>query len=181
MTQIRSMEEHEAERVRDLWLQMCAEAGTPLPETPARLILANLKQYAAHEMVRCFVAEEQGAITGFVTCYVMGHPVMPGLAGEVEELYVERGARRQEIQAELVRQAVTFMQARGAGSIHTRICAGKECPDEAELRAFWQSLGWENAMSIFSIYSNVPGDPTLQHVWDEYQAHAQIAPVEQQP
>jgi len=175
MAQIRPMEEHEAGRVRDLWLQMCAEAGTPLPESSAQRMLANLKQYAAHQLVRCFVAEEQGVISGFVTCSIQGHPVMPGLSGEIEELYVqpvEPDAHRLANQADLVKQAVAFMLAGGVGSIHTRICTGKECPEEEELRVFWQLLGWENDMTIYSIYSNVPGDPVLQRVWDEYQANA---------
>ncbi len=168
MAQIRNLDEREAEGVRDLWLQMCAEAGTPLPESSAQLILANLKQYVTHQAVHCFVAEEQGILIGFVTCSVTGHPVMPGLSGEIEELYVQPNPRRQEVQAELVRQAVLFMQTRGAGSIHTRVCVGKECPEEEALRGFWQSLGWENDMTIYSIYSNVPGDLALQSVWDKY-------------
>jgi hypothetical protein len=169
MAQIRNMDEREAEVVRDLWLEMCAAAGTPLPESSSQLILTNLKQYATHQAVHCFVAEEQGILTGFVTCSVTAHPVMPGLSGEIEELYVQPNPKRQEVQAELVRQAVSFMQTRGAASIHTRICVGKECLEEEELRAFWQSLGWENDMTIYSIYSNVPGDPALQSVWDGYQ------------
>ena len=36
MAQIRMMREAEAERVRDLWMQMSAEMGTPLPETSAQ-------------------------------------------------------------------------------------------------------------------------------------------------
>ncbi len=168
MTQIRPMEERDAERVRDLWLQMCAEAGTPLPAVSSQLILANLRQYATHQSVHCFVAEEKQTVIGFVTWWVSGHPVMPGLSGEIEELYVE--ARWNEVQSDLVRQAVTFLKAAGAGSIHTRICVGKECPEEGELRSFWNSLGWENDMSLYSIYSNVPGDPVLQGIWDEYQA-----------
>ena len=181
MAQVRPMEEHEAGRVRDLWLHMCAEAGTPLPETSAQLILTNLRQYANHQVVHCFVAEEQHNLIGFVTCSVTGHPVMPGLAGEIEELYVQPDTQGHEIQADLVRQAVLFMQARGAGSIHARICVGKECPEEEELRAFWLSLGWENDMTIFSIYSNVPGDPALQHTWNEYQANIQMTTHEHQP
>lgn len=172
MTQIRSMHDHEAEHVRDLWLQMCAEAGTPLPKAAAQQILANLTQYAAHEAVHCFVAEEENSLIGFVTCSVTGHPVMPGLSGEIEELYAQPGPQWQTVRAGLVREAVLFMQARGAGSIHTRICVGKECPEEERLRAFWQALGWENDMTIYSIYSNVPGDPALQRVWDDYQVHS---------
>ena len=65
MTQIRPMEEREAERVRDLWLQMCAEAGTPLSDASSQLILSNLRQYATHQSVHCFVAEEQQAVIGY--------------------------------------------------------------------------------------------------------------------
>lgn len=167
MAKIRNMQEREAERVRDLWLQMCADAGTPLPESSARVILANLKQYTTHPDVHCFVAEEQHILTGFVTCGVTKHPVMPGLTGEIEELYVQPGPHQQAVQAELVSQAVAFMKGRGARSIHTRIGIGEESPEEGKQRAFWQSLGWENDMTIYSIYSDVPGNPALQGVWDK--------------
>jgi hypothetical protein len=174
------MRPQEVERVRDLWLQMCTEAGTPLPEKAAQQILANLKLYTAHQDVHCFVAEEQDLLIGFLTCSVTGHPVMPGLAGEIEELYVQHGPHRHTVQAELVRQAVAFMQARGARSIHVRIGIEEESPKEGEQRAFWQSLGWENDMTIYSIYSNVPGDPALQRIWDEYQAGSQVGRSPQQ-
>ncbi len=171
MAQIRAMREDEAERVRDLWMQVSAEMGTPLPEKSARQILANLKQYPANQKVLCLVVEEQESLIGFLTCSVTGHPVMPGVSGEIEELYVQPGPQQQALLAELVRQEVAFMQAQGAMSIHTRIGIGVESPEEPEQRVFWQSLGWVNDMTIYSIYSSVPGDPALQHVWDEYQAH----------
>jgi hypothetical protein len=174
MTQIRTMKADEAERVRDLWLQMCREAGTELPEKSAQIILNNLKQYTGHQMVHCFVSEEQQGIIGFVTCGVLAHPVMPGLSGEIEELYVQpgpgSGIHQREMKAALVQEAVIFLQTQGAGSIHTRICVGEEDCPEADLRAFWQSLGWQNDMTIYSIYSDVPGDAALQHTWDEYRA-----------
>jgi hypothetical protein len=174
MTQIRRMQTDEAGRVRDLWLQMCREAGTELPEKSAQIILSNLQQYAIHQVARCFVAEEQQTIIGFVTCCVLAHPVMPGLTGEIEEVYVQPlpGSQQHEIRADLVREATVFLQAQGAGSIYTRICVGEDCP-EAELRTFWQSLGWSNDMTIYSIYSDVPGDTVLQHTWDEYRAQTQ--------
>lgn len=173
MAQIRIMRQDEAERVRDLWLQMCGEDGAPLPEENARQILANLKQYPAHQDVRCFVAEEQHVLIGFLTCSITGHPVMPGLSGEIEELYVQPGPDSQTARADLVKQAVIFLQTRGAGSIHTRIGIGADSPKEKDQRAFWQTLGWENGMTLYSIYSNVPGDPAFQHVWDAYQATRQ--------
>jgi len=163
------MHENEAERVCDLWMQVSAEMGTQLPEKSARQILANLKQYPAHQKVRCLVVEEQDSLTGYLTCSVKGHPVIPGVSGEIEELYVQPGPQQQALLAELVRQAVAFMQAQGVMSIHTRLGIGEESPEEPEQRAFWQSLGWVNDMTIYSIYSSVPGDPALQQVWDEYQ------------
>jgi hypothetical protein len=59
------MHEHEAECVRDLWLQMCADAGTPLSQASAQRILANLKQYATHQEVYSFVAEEGETLKQF--------------------------------------------------------------------------------------------------------------------
>lgn len=166
MIQFRAMREDEAEPVRDLWLQMCADVGTPLSETSAKLILVNLRHYAAHPMTRCFVAEEQQVVIGFLTCVLNTHPIIPGLSGEIEELYVQAHEREQEIQAQLVKQAVNFLQEKGAASIHVNICVGD--PECVEATTFWQSLGWENDMTIFSIYSNVPGSQRLQRIWDEY-------------
>jgi hypothetical protein len=183
MTHIRSLKEHEAERVRDLYLEMCVEGGTPLSEANAQRMLVNLKLYATNPAVHCFVAEEQATIIGFVTCRVTRHPVEPGLVGEIEELYVQSGPRRQALMVDLVKQAVIFMQAQGVWRVHYRTCIGgaeAECPQEEETRTFWQSLGWENDMTIFSIYGNVPGDP-IQCVWDEYQAQAPMGSGGQQP
>ena len=94
MTQIRPMEEREAERVRDLWLQMCAEAGTPLSDASSQLILSNLRQYATHQSVHCFVAEEQQAVIGFVTCSVSGHPVMPGLWYQLSPSFADKPGQK---------------------------------------------------------------------------------------
>ncbi len=170
MISIRPMRVDEAERVVALWQQMCVAGGSNLlPETALQQILANLRQYASSHVAHCFVAEEDQGIIGFVTCAVTTHPIMPGSSGEIEELYVQPHAQLDNIRADLVKQAVHFMQAQNAGSIYTQICVEPdECPDEAQLRAFWQSLGWINDMAIYSIYSDVPGDPQLQHVWDEY-------------
>ena len=134
MAQIREMRDNEAEYVRNLWLQMCIESGTPLSEKDAQQILANLKLYATHQEVRCFVAEEQHQLIGFLTCIVTGHPVMPGLSGDIEELYVQSGPHQQVVRAALVRQAVAFMQTHGASSIHMLVGIGEESPKEAEQR-----------------------------------------------
>ncbi len=153
MAQIRNMDEREAERVRDLWLQMCAEAGTPLPEPSAQLILANLQQYATHQAVHCYVAEEQQVLIGFVTCSVTAPSCDAGLNGR------NRGTVR-TIQSKLARNSGRI--GKTSCYLHTstrseeyshadRYREGK--PKRGEQRVFWQSLRWENDMTIYSIYS----------------------------
>jgi len=36
-------------------------------------------------------------------------------------------------------------------------------------------------LSLYSIYSSVPEDPALEHVWDNYQVHSHITAREQGP
>jgi hypothetical protein len=62
-----------------------------------------------------YIAEEREEVTAS-TIFLKEElctltPVMPGLSGEIEELYVQPalGAHRQEIKTNLVRQAVAFM------------------------------------------------------------------------
>lgn len=164
MAHIRPMHEREAEQVLAMWLKTCADRRTPLSDASAQQILTNLRQYAAHPDAHCLVATEDDSVVGYLTCCVMRHPVMPCLTGEIEELYV-LPRRRQAIEAALVWEAVTLMKRLGVTSIHAR--AGTD-RDEARDRAFWRQLGWDNDMTIFSIYQSVPGDPELQGVWDAY-------------
>ncbi len=161
MAQIRGLLQHEAEQVLALWNENCIAAGTPLPDKALKQILKNLRQYASHKDAHCLVAEEQNKIIGFVTFCVTSHPVMPGLSGEIEELYVQPQFRRNGIGSELVKRAVALMKAQNAGSIHVKMCINNEGS-----KAFWQHLGWDSDMLVFSIYSDVPGDPQLQSVWD---------------
>lgn len=69
--------------------------------------------------------------------------------------------------AALVRAAVLHLKGLGVRSVH---CTTSTDGDDAPARAFWRRLGWEQGMTIFSIYADVPGDPALQAVWDRYQA-----------
>lgn len=39
---------------------------------------------------------------------------------------------------------------------------------DAPARAFWRRQGWEQGLTIFSIYADLPGDPELQAVWERY-------------
>jgi ribosomal protein S18 acetylase RimI-like enzyme len=104
-------------------------------------------------------------VVGYLTCAITTHPIMPGRAGEIEELYVIPRRGRRAIEVALVERAVRLLQQHGATSIHVRTGVDR---DEARYRAFWRQLGWANDMTIFSIYGNVPGAPKLQQVWDAY-------------
>jgi hypothetical protein len=35
-------------------------------------------------------------------------------------------------------------------------------------RALWRRLGWEEGITVFSIYADVPGELALQAVWNRY-------------
>lgn len=164
---IRQLQPDEAPAVRTLWQRACAEAGAPLRDELAPQLLANLVRYTDHPEARCFIAFDDGAIVGFVTCVALRHPIEPGIKGEIEELYVLPGRDRRTIKAALVRAAVLALKGLGARSIHVTTGNDRE---EAPARAFWRRQGWEQDMNIFSIYADLPGDPDLQAVWEGYTA-----------
>lgn len=162
--QIRPMEISEAEEVRALWNEACIKAvGHPLSEQNLNQLLSNLRQYAQHDTHHCLVVEDKGAIVAYVTYGVSGHPIEPGLLGEVEELYAQADYHQQK--AALVQQAVIMMKQAGAGIIRVNVAV-----DEPDDIAFWKSLNWEQDTINFNIYGNVPEDPVSQAVWDSYQA-----------
>ena len=162
--QIRPMKIPEAEAVRDLWNEACVKAvGHPLPENSSNKVLLNLRKYPQNETYHCLVAETGDQIVAFLTCGVRGHPIGPGLVGEIEELYAQSGYEQAKMA--LVKEAVIIMKRQGASVVTTRVAV-----DEPDDLAFWQSLEWEQDTVNFNIYSNVPADPKSQAVWDSYQA-----------
>lgn len=164
---IRPLQPEEAPAVLTLWQRGCADVGAPLRDDLAPQLLANLVHYAGHPDARCFVAVVDSIIVGFVTCAALRHPIEPGVKGEVEELYVLPGRGRPAIKNALVRAAVLALKGLGAHSIHVTTSTDRE---DASARAFWRRQGWEQGMSIFSIYADLPGDPALQAVWEHYTA-----------
>ena len=166
MPEIRAMQPDEVEQVFALWNAGCiAAVGTPLREEDAQRVRIVLRKYPDQTQARCFVAVENGAIIGFVTCAVLQHPVLFGLSGEIEELMVTPQYQQRYIKAALVRHAVAYMKQHQVSRIHTTVGM-----DEPREKAFWRRLGWLNDMTIFSIYHSVPGDPDAQRTWDEYEA-----------
>ena len=162
--QIRPMKFTEAETVRDLWNEACVKAvGYPLPDKSAHQVLLNLRDYPQNETYHCLVAEEDDQIVAFLTFGVRGHPIGPGLVGEIEELYAQSGYDQAKLA--MVTEAVITMKRQGARVVTTRVAV-----DEPDDLAFWHSLKWEQDTVNFNIYSNVPADPESQAVWDSYQA-----------
>ena len=167
MLTIRPLQPSEAFAVLALWQRGCAEIGAPLREEDARQVLANLLRYADHPDARCFVAVVDEGVVGFVTCAALRHPIEPCIKGEVEELYVLRRPGRAAVQEALVEAAVRALKGLGVVSIHATTGTDR---DDAPARALWRRLGWEQGMTVFSIYADVLGDPALQAVWDSYSA-----------
>lgn len=162
---IKPITSSEVEPIVALWQQNCADLGTPLPEHAIEQIRSNLQRYGTQPDAYCYVALDTGVVVGYLTCAITSHPIMPGRAGEIEELHVIPRRGRRAIEIALVERAVRLLQHHGATSIHVRTGVER---DEARHRAFWRQLGWANDMTIFSIYENVPGAPELQQVWAAY-------------
>jgi len=142
------MTESEARQILALWNENCLEAaGRGLSDDESAHVLRLLRQYASHRDTFCLVAEEQGRLVGFTTACLLSHPVMEGHCGEIEELYVQPHTRRHGTGSALVNQAVALLREQGASPIrtHTRT-------DSPVAKSFWQHLGWEHDLTMFSLY-----------------------------
>ncbi len=41
--------------------------------------------------------------------------------------------------------------------------------EDTDSLAFWHRQKWDQSMVVFAIYSDLPNEPALQAVWDNYQ------------
>ena len=149
MAPVRRMSADDVQGVLFLWNQNCEEVERGLSSDEAENVSSNLRRYVDHDEAGCFVAEEAGEIIGFATFCVQGHPVMEGLLGEIEELYVRPEARRRRIGSQLVRNATNEMRRRGASVLRALACV-----DNAGSVQFLGKQGWENDMAVFSLYDD---------------------------
>lgn len=149
--EIRRIDEDQAAAVTELWDRMCREAldGGPLTARGRRNITRMLQIASWHHLTCCLVATTGAEVIGFVVAGIdAGDGLLPGLAGEIHELYVVPEAkRRAELLSELARQAVDRLRKCGAGTI--RKLADAE--DQAMIR-FWQAEGFEADMTCLSLY-----------------------------
>ena len=152
MHEIRRITEDESAAVTELWDRMCRSVHDGGPLTPAgRTNIDRYLQIASwHRDTFCLVATAaDGEPVGFVVGRLdTGDRLLPGLAGEIHELYVApQTADRAELRVELARQAVDRLRKSGAGTIRKLTAA-----DEPESIAFWQAEGFEPDMVCLSLY-----------------------------
>jgi GNAT superfamily N-acetyltransferase len=157
MTIIRESRPDEATTVRDLYDEMCNTHDARVPEgwgtlSPASLerIRDNMERTPEVDDALCLVAEDEGRLVGFVTGALDRHPVMPGWAGDIEEMYVVERADAAELRRELARRAIDWLRERGAWTIHATVAL--EAPWTEEEIRFWSELGFEHDLTLLSLY-----------------------------
>jgi GNAT superfamily N-acetyltransferase len=150
MAEIRRIADGEGEAVAVLWDEQNRTGidGGPLSERGRRNITRMLDIAAWHERQLCLVAVEDGRLVGFACASIdAGTGLLPGLAGEIDALYVTPDARGRGTSAALAQAAVAEVRARGAGTIHKLVCI-----EDDEAQVFWQAQGFERDMICLSLY-----------------------------
>lgn len=152
MQEIRRIAEGQAAAVTELWDRMCRETpdGGPLKPAGRRHIERYLQIASWHRDTFCLVATgADGVPVGFVVGRLdIGDGLLPGLAGEIHELYVvPEAADRPELLTTLARMAVDVLRADGAGTIRKLTAA-----DDLSTVEFWKAEGFEPDMTCLSLY-----------------------------
>jgi hypothetical protein len=109
---IRRIRLDEVDAVSDLYVHHYARG---LGEDGKPPILVWLQNCALHPKAFCLVAEEDGAITGFVIASLRESHVMPGIAGELDELWARDGSG--SAWSELAQEAIARFRRLGARTI----------------------------------------------------------------
>jgi hypothetical protein len=152
MTTIRRMRLDEAPILRELTKQGVARLAQAYPEDRIGISdqgLDNLETMyrvgAAHQDVITLVAEVDGRIVGFVDAQVTRSGGLPGVAGEIGDLYLDEGVEPEVAEA-LVREAIGMLRERGARPIfHTE---DAERPE----REPWEALGFQADTIRYALY-----------------------------
>lgn len=133
--------------------------GFELGPAASENVLHHLRLCASHPNSLCLVAEDAHSVApaGFVTALISTHPTLPGMLGEIEELYVRAPARRSGVGTTLVRHAIAAMRDRSVGLVRTRVDL-----DSRDALGFWKTVGWDHDFAVFSLYltEELPGTPT---------------------
>ncbi len=147
---IRRIQESEGAAVGALWDRMCRETedGGPLTEQGRRNLSRMLAMSAWHRDAFCLVAVADGGIVGFVNGRTdVEDGLLPGMAGQIDSLYVVPEQRRRGISRALAEAAVALLRERGAHTVRYLSCA-----DAHDDHRFWQDIGFEPDMVCLSLY-----------------------------
>jgi hypothetical protein len=154
MTTIRRMRVEEGSLLRRLTKEGIARAAAAHPEDRIGISeagLDNLETHyrvgAAHPDLFTLVAEADGAIIGFVDAEIVRGRSLPGVSGEIGDLYLDKGVTPDVAEA-LARKAVKLLRERGA-----RVIIHTEDAERPE-REPWESLGFEADVVRFSLYDD---------------------------
>jgi GNAT superfamily N-acetyltransferase len=149
MLEIRRIRPDEAEAVTELWDQMARSNvdGGPLTTCGRRNITAMLREAAAHAEVFGLVAVEGGQIVGFTVARTSRHPLLPGVAGEIEEFYVTSAARSRGVSRALAEATRARLRSMGAGVVWHYVCR-----EDTVAQGFWQHLGFASDTVRFALY-----------------------------
>jgi GNAT superfamily N-acetyltransferase len=149
MVETNGIRVHEAETVTRLWDEMARATpdGGPLTDRGARNITRMLRASTAHPEVFCLVARDGDDIVGFTMGQLTRDPLLPGVGGEVHELYVVPRARGEGVSRRLADAAIGRLRRMGAGLIWTHVCA-----DDRDAHNFWAALGFEGDAIRFALY-----------------------------
>jgi ribosomal protein S18 acetylase RimI-like enzyme len=138
---IRQATAADRDRLRELYTEFVREIPPPVG-LPLDLDheLAELEEYLTDHFV--FVAENDGEVVGFALARLDHHPGV----GELSDLYVAPGARRQGAARELVRQVAERLREQGAEAITLGVQI-----ENADARAMYERLGFEaEAVRMFA-------------------------------
>ncbi len=152
MPEIRRILEQEGDAVAALWDEMTRALadGGPLSPSGRRNIARMLEACAWHHEAFCLVAVEGERIVGFVNGALdAGDGLLPGLAGEIEALYVSPDALGRGLSGQLADAAISWLRRHGAGTIRHLVCI-----DDQQAQELWCRRGFRRDMVCLSLYAD---------------------------
>jgi len=126
---------------------LCTQLG--YDHTPPTQIAERLESSAPDH--GCYVAEQNGAVIGWVEVFGVHMLVSPHFFAEIGGLVVDTGARRQGIGRSLMMQAEAWARAHGYSEVRLRSGLHR-----AEAHEFYRSIGYELAKTSHMFRKALP-------------------------
>jgi ribosomal protein S18 acetylase RimI-like enzyme len=154
MVDIRRIRVNEAPLVRELVRAATEELAKRYPDDEIGISehgLSNLETQfrlgAVHEDELTLVAAEAEEVLGFVCAWITRGRATPGVAGEIDWLWVQPGPTRADIERRLAGAAVRELRARGAGPIF------RMEDTEHPILDLWEGLGFVGDVTRYARYA----------------------------